>query len=251
MSSKYDVFIPFNLYHLIKNVYVYSHIDSCLNDENILYINLICFGLVIINFFVLFKIFVIIFFFLFIKIIFFFFKFIIALIKTKFHINWKSYLICIYIYLKQVCQRIYFYNFYKYENMFLSLLYIVIYIIFIASNFLFFAFLKEDIKYKRNSQLYIINYYLTFESNIIIEISCCILYTMRNLIYQFILIMFNTLLINLVIIISYYVGIEYWYESFDNIIFIDNIIYCLLFIFLHLNAFINVKNQNRKSKLFI
>ena len=63
MSSKFEVLMPFNLYDLIKNVYVYSHIDSCLNDDNILYINLICFGLVIINFFVLFKIFVIIFFF--------------------------------------------------------------------------------------------------------------------------------------------------------------------------------------------
>ena len=70
---------------------------------------------------------------------------------------------------------------------------------------------------------------------------------MRNLVHQFILIFFYILFINCIIGVSNYTKIVF-FTHMEIIINIDNIILCIIFIFLNLNAIINIKSQNKKVK---
>ena len=103
----------------------------------------------------------------------------------------------------------------------------------------------------KKSQLFIISHFISFESYLIIEITCCILYSMRNLVYQFILIVLFNLFINLIIIVGYYIYIISLYEPLEDLNIIYNIIFCFIFMLLYLSTIINIKNQNKKSKEYI
>ena len=103
----------------------------------------------------------------------------------------------------------------------------------------------------KKSQLFIISHFISFESYLTIEITCCILYSMRNLVYQFILIVLFNLFINLIIIVGYYIYIISLYEPLEDLNIIYNIIFCFIFMLLYLSTIINIKNQNKKSKEYI
>ena len=256
MSTQKQYILCYNLYDLIKNVYVYSHMDYYLiNKEKqkweCIFITLLGFFLILINLVVLFKILIIVIYFFIFKIIINFSNFIITLIKTKLKINWKSYFINMLLFVKNIFYKLYFYNFYKYDNMLLSIIFLIFYLIFIFSNLTFFKYEIKEIGNKEKSQLFIISHFMSFESYLIIEITCCILYSMRNLVYQFILIVFFNLFINLIIIIKYYIYIISLYEPLEELNIIYNIIFCFIFMLLYLTTIINIKNQNKKSKEYI
>ena len=256
MSTQKQYILCYNLYDLIKNVYVYSHMDYYLiNKEKqkweCIFITLLGFFLILINLVVLFKILIIVIYFFIFKIIINFSNFIITLIKTKLKINWKSYFINVLLFVKNIFYKLYFYNFYKYDNMLLSIIFLIFYLIFIFSNLIFFKYEIKEIGNKEKSQLFIISHFMSFESYLIIEITCCILYSMRNLVYQFILIVFFNLFINLIIIIKYYIYIISLYEPLEELNIIYNIIFCFIFMLLYLTTIINIKNQNKKSKEYI
>ena len=250
--SKFDDFF-FNNYELVKKVYVYSHLNSNFIEREKwefyykFFIGLVSIILIIPTFF---KIFTIVFYFIIIQIIINFFKFTVTLIQTKFLINWKEYLNNLYVYFKQVLSRIYFYNFFKYDKIMLSFFFVFNYILFIMSNLLFVFFKKKDFYFFEKKKLCKLQYYIIFESYLIIEITCYILYSMRNLVHQFILIFFYILFIICIIGVSNYIKIVF-FTHMEIIIIIDNIIFCIIFIFLNLNAIINIKIQNKKSKIFI
>ncbi len=256
MSTQKQYILCYNLYDLIKNVYVYSHMDYYLiNKEKqkweCIFITLLGFFLILINLVVLFKILIIVIYFFIFKIIINFSNFIITLIKTKLKINWKSYFINMLLFVKNIFYKLYFYNFYKYDNMLLSIIFLIFYLIFIFSNLIFFKYEIKEIGNKEKSQLFIISHFMSFESYLIIEITCCILYSMRNLVYQFILIVLFNLFINLIIIIKYYIYIISLYEPLEELNIIYNIIFCFIFMLLYLTTIINIKNQNKKSKEYI
>ena len=256
MSTQKQYILYYNLYDLIKNVYVYSHMDYYLiNKEKqkweCIFITLLGFFLILINLVVLFKILIIVIYFFIFKIIINFSNFIITLIKTKLKINWKSYFINMLLFVKNIFYKLYFYNFYKYDNMLLSIIFLIFYLIFIFSNLIFFKYEIKEIGNKEKSHLFIISHFMSFESYLIIEITCCILYSMRNLVYQFILIVFFNLFINLIIIIKYYIYIISLYEPLEELNIIYNIIFCFIFMLLYLTTIINIKNQNKKSKEYI
>lgn len=256
MSTQKQYILCYNLYDLIKNVYVYSHMDYYLiNKEKqkweCIFITLLGFFLILINLVVLFKILIIVIYFFIFKIIINFSNFIITLIKTKLKINWKSYFINVLLFVKNIFYKLYFYNFYKYDNMLLSIIFLIFYLIFIFSNLIFFKYEIKEIGNKEKSQLFIISHFMSFESYLIIEITCCILYSMRNLVYQFILIVLFNLFINLIIIIKYYIYIISLYEPLEELNIIYNIIFCFIFMLLYLTTIINIKNQNKKSKEYI
>ena len=256
MSTQKQYILCYNLYDLIKNVYVYSHMDYYLiNKEKqkceCIFIILLGFFLILINLAVLVKILIIVIYFFIFKIIINFSKFIIVLIKTKFKLNWKSYFINVLLFVKNIFHKLYFYNFYKYDNMLLSIIFLIFYLIFIFSNLIFFKYEIKEIGNKEKSQLFIISHFMSFESYLIIEITCCILYSMRNLVYQFILIVLFNLFINLIIIIKYYIYIISLYEPLEELNIIYNIIFCFIFMLLYLTTIINIKNQNKKSKEYI
>jgi len=256
MSTQSQCIIYYNIYDLIKNVYVYAHMDYYLMNKEkqkweCIFIILLVFFHILINIAVLFKILIIVIYFFIFKIIINFSKFIITLIKTNFQINWKSYFINVLLFVKNIFHKLYFYNFYKYDNMLLSIIFLIFYLIFIISNLTFFKYELKEIGNKEKSKLFIISHFISFESYLIIEITCCILYSMRNLVYQFILIIFFNLFLNFVIIIKYYIYIICLYEPFENLNIIDNIIFCLIFMTLYLTTIINIKNQNKKSKKYL
>lgn len=133
----------------------------------------------------------------------------------------------------------------------LSFFFVFNYILFITSNLLFVFFKKKDFYFFEKKKLCKLQYYIIFESYLIIEITCCILYSMRNLVYQFILIVLFNLFINLIIIIKYYIYIISLYEPLEELNIIYNIIFCFIFMLLYLTTIINIKNQNKKSKEYI
>ena len=65
------------------------------------------------------------------------------------------------------------------------------------SNLLFVFFKKKDFYFFEKKKLCKLQYYIIFESYLIIEITCYILYSMRNLVHQFILIFFLYFIYNL------------------------------------------------------
>ena len=154
MSKIHESFF-YNLYDLIKNVYVYYHMDTYLIDKELqtqqnFYMMGILFVTLLINTAILLKLFLIILYFIIIHTILNFIKFINSLFKTKCKINWKSTMKNTLLYFKQLISRIYFYNFYKYDNMFISLTLVIFYITFITSNSLFLIYnynlIEEEIK---------------------------------------------------------------------------------------------------------
>ena len=249
MSKIHESFF-YNLYDLIKNVYVYYHMDTYLIDKELQTqqnFDTMCmlFVTLLINTAILLKLFLIILYFIIIHTILNFIKFINSLFKTKCKINWKSTMKNTLLYFKQLISRIYFYNFYKYDNMFISLTLVIFYITFITSNSLFLIYNYNLIEEEFH--------FLSIETSIIIELSCCIIYSMRKLKLQFCLIIFFTLALNGIFLISYFFQEvlinKKGYIATNIPIIIDNIIFNIIFLILHINAFINVKTQNRTSKI--
>jgi hypothetical protein len=257
MSKINDKFI-YNFYELIEKVYVYNHMKTYLMDkqlqtEQYIYILILGLGTLLINMAILLKLFLIVIYFFVIHIIINFIKFINSLFKTKFHINWKSTIKNTYIYITQIFSRVYFYNFYKYNNWFISLFLITIYLIFILSNCLFLISVYSYIEEENKNDIFIFFHYLTFESSIIIEFSCCIIYSMRNLNYQFLIILFYIIIFNAILYITFlyqqlYINLE-GYKGTKKPIIIVNIIFNVIFFILHINSIINIKIQNRTSKI--
>ncbi len=256
MSKINDNFIH-NFYDLIEKVYVYNHMktylmDKQLQNEQYLYIISLVIVTCLINIIILLKVVLILIYFCVVHIVIHFFNFICSLFKTKFHINWKSKMANMCVYFSQIISRVYFYNFYKYNNMFISLFLICIYLIFIFSNCIFLILVWIYIEEENKNNSFILWHYLTFESTIIIEFSCSIIYSMRNLNYQFIFILFYIIFFNVILYITYlyqqlYINVE-GYKATKNPIKIVNIIFNFIFLVLHLNAIINIKTQNRTSK---
>ena len=257
MSKIHESFF-YNLYDLIKNVYVYYHMDTYLIDKELqtqqnFYMMGILFVTLLINTAILLKLFLIILYFIIIHTILNFIKFINSLFKTKCKINWKSTMKNTLLYFKQLISRIYFYNFYKYDNMFISLTLVIFYITFITSNSLFLIYNYNLIEEEIKAEKFFFFHFLSIETSIIIELSCCIIYSMRKLKLQFFLIIFFTLALNGIFLISYFFQEvlinKKGYIATNIPIIIDNIIFNIIFLILHINAFINVKTQNRTSKI--
>ena len=186
MSTQSQCIIYYNIYDLIKNVYVYAHMDYYLMNKEkqkweCIFIILLVFFHILINIAVLFKILIIVIYFFIFKIIINFSKFIITLIKTNFQINWKSYFINVLLFVKNIFHKLYFYNFYKYDNMFISLILIVFYISFIISNTIFLLYNYKTIEDEIKEENFFIYHFLSIETSLIIEVSCCILYSLRKL----------------------------------------------------------------------
>ena len=256
MSKIHESFF-YNLYDLTKNIYVYYHMDTYLMDKELqtqqnYYMLSILFINFLINSAILLKLFIIVLYFIVVHTILNFIKFIRSFFKTKFRINWNSTIKNTILYFKQLISRIYFYNFYKYDNMFISLILIVFYISFIISNTIFLLYNYDTIEDEIKEENFFIYHFLSIETSLIIEVSCCILYSLRKLKLQCFLIILFSLLFNGIIIISYYYQDllinEKGYNATKKPIEIDNIIFNIIFLILHLNAFYNVKTQNRTSK---
>ena len=259
MSKINDSFF-YNFYELIEKVYVNNHMnlylmDKQLQKEQFIYMIILMAGTFFINITILFKLFLIGVYFLFIHTILNLFKFIISLFKTKFHINCKSNCKNTIIYIQQLVSRIYFYNFYKYNNMFISLFLVFIYFLFVFSNCYFFYLVYIYIEEENKNFNFILYHYLTFETSLIIEFSCSIIYSMRNLNYQFIIIISYIFIFNGILYITFlYQQLNLnkkGYKGREQPIQIVNIIFNFIFLILHCNAIINIITQNGTGKIIL
>ena len=207
MSEMNDVFI-YNFYDYIKSIYIYSHVKTNLIDverqaiEQATNIILIIISLifVIIS---LFKIFIIIFYFIFIQSFTALIKFIITIFKVRFNINFCSSFKNAIFYLMKVIKRIYTFNFYLFDNIFIGFVMIFSYFFFLITSCIFYFENYHLIEYIEKPKYYMDAFYCHFESIILIQLLCSSFYACREMKTSILIGLGLFLIMNLMILIGY------------------------------------------------
>ena len=259
MSEMTDSFL-YNFYDYVKSIYIYSHVKTRLKDadrqsiERATNIFLIILTLIFMISSI-FKIFVIIFYFIFIQAFSGLINFIKSIFKTKFKINFCSSFQNSISYLAKVCKRIYTFNFFIFDNIFIGFIMIFSFFFFLFSSTVFYFqnyHLIEDIEKPR---YYMFTFYFHFESIILVQLLCSSFYACRNMKLSTLLALGLFLIMNLMLYIGYHITniIEevdgsYEYEEPQSLM---NIFFNSILLFLNGIGFYKIIIYNKNSKFII
>ena len=259
MSEMKDDFF-YNFYDYVKTIYIYAHVKTHLIDTQRQpiekYTNIILEGLTAL--FVILsaiKVFVIIFYFIFIQAFSALINFIKSIFKTKFKINFCSSFKNAISYLAKVFKRIYTFNFYIFDNIFIGFIIVFSFFFFLFSSAIFYYqnyHLIEDIEKPR---YYMFTFYFHFESIILVQLLCSSFYACRNMKLSTLIALGLFIIMNIMLYIGYHITriIEevdgsYEYEEPQSIM---NIFFNSIFLFLNGISFYNVIAYNKNSKYII
>ena len=185
MSETKDLLI-YNFYDYMSSIFVYSHAKTFLIDPSrqkteVAFDYMILSLSLIILIAISFKVALIIIYFLIIQTFTAFYYFIIALVRTKFKIDFCSSLKNAYSLFKKIFKRIFTFNFYLYNNRIIGFVMILTYFVYLFSSNLFYLSNLSLINNPEKSGNYMRLFYLHFESILLMELLCCSFYACRNM----------------------------------------------------------------------
>ena len=256
MSDIKDSFF-YNYYDYLKDIYVYPHLKTYLLDKQVqnrekffLILQFISIGIT--SIFIIFKIFLIIIYFYIIQFFSILKKLVIACKKTKCDIKLCNNFNNCMKYIYNTSYKIYYYNFYHYNNKFIDIIMCFSFICFIISNPIFLFFVKDEIEDSEKSDYLITFYYICNEFSILIEILCVTFYSSTKLIQQMVISVFFFIFFNCLNFMIYY--FSYLYEESKGTIVnkehkkIANIIFNSIFFVFYIDALIKIFRYDNKSK---
>ena len=181
-----------------------------------------------------------------------FFSFLIKLCKMKanFSVNFKNG--CHYLF--HILIRIYKFNFYYYKSIFVSFVFVFTFLLFLLSSTLFESINYLNITETEKGLKFLIYFYLSFESHLLLLILCSCFYTSRNMFKQTVISIFIFIIINLIILTAYFLV-----KKIEDIngCFINsepqltlNILINSLFLLLNTKALITVLRYNFQKESF-
>ena len=247
----------YDLYDFTKTVYIFAHMKTNLVDTAVqigektaLSILLSITG--IIAFFVLIKIIIIIGFFIFFQALVASLSFIKIIFISKCDIFWKSSLSNALSFSTKILKRIYTFNFYIFHNRYVCFYMILSFLTCLISNLIFCIINLDEIENPEKEIIFYVFYFLTFEINLLIELICCMFYSNKNICFSAILSFLYWLVINIIIIITFYFAQRY--EYINGVLleeepqkFLNLTIFSILLI-LKLNALYQIIKNNNQSK---
>ena len=256
MSDIKDSFF-YNYYDYLKDIYVYPHLKTYLLDKQVqkrekafLYIQL---GVILIaSILIILKIFLIIIYFYIIQFFSILKKLVIACKKTKCDIKFCSNLKNCLNYIYNTLYKIYYYNFYHYNNRYIDIIMCLTFICFIISNPTFLFFVIDEIEDNEKSDYLITFHYICNEFSLLIEILCVTFYSSTKLIQQIVISLFFFIFFNCLNFMIYY--FSYLYEESKGTIVnkehkkIANIIFNSIFFVFYIDALIKIFRYDNKSK---
>ena len=249
--------IFYDLYDFTKSVYIFSHMKTNLVDSSVQTIELTAIYLLlvisaIIFFFFTIKTLIILVYFICFQALISFFRFIKMLFKTKCEINFKTSCKNSIMFLGKVCKKIYTFNFYIFYSKYISTFMIISFWICLFANFGFNIINKKYIEEPEKDKYFLYNFFLTFQINLLIELICCTFYSHRNMNVSSLLAFGYYIVINVILIISYYFTKrkEYLYGAYllEEPQRILNIILFFILFVLKVNCLYKIIKFNKKSK---
>ena len=200
--------LMFNYYEYIKSIYVYSHLKTNLVDKYkqttemvALYLLIIITSLIF--FFAMFKILVIVIYFICVQANTAFFHFLKLVYVTKMQINFKASFKNAMSYLSKVCKRLYTFNFYIYQKIFIGIINMISFIMFLISSFCFEILNLRYISKENKADYYLWFFFLSYEFTLLTELLCTTFYSCRNMIMSTFLALGYFILINFILFIGY------------------------------------------------
>ena len=256
MSDIKDTFF-YNYYDYLKDIYVYPHLKTYLLDKQVqnrekffLILQFISIGIT--SIFIIFKIFLIIIYFYIIQFFSILKKLVIACKKTKCDIKFCSNLKNCLNYIYNTLYKIYYYNFYHYNNRIIDIIMCFTFICFIFSNPIFLFVVKDEIEDSEKSVYFINFHYLCNEFSLLIEILCVTFYSSTKLNQQIFISILFFIFFNCLNLMVYY--FSYLYEESKGTIVnkehkkIANIIFNSIFFVFYIDALIKIYLYDNKSK---
>lgn len=175
----------YNFYDYMKSIFIYSHVRTYLIDpkrQKIEYIfDVILLAIASLFIFIsIFKLFVVVIYFFFVQALPAFITFVKMSCKGNYKTNYRSSCKNAMNYLKKVTKRICTFNFYLFDSNIIGTFMVLSYILFICSSFIFNILNVRVIHSPEKSELYMIIFYLHFESILLIQILCSAFYGCHN-----------------------------------------------------------------------
>ena len=259
MSFAENAFV-LELYELIRNVYVYTHMKPYLRDkerEKLKYMIICTVGISIIAlmFIMIFKTFIICLYFLIIQTISNTIRFILQIPKTKCNIFIGATIKNICRYFGKIFKRMFTYNFYEFDNVCGGIFFVCIFAVYLFSNAFFMFYVLKEIDQENKSNTFIITHFIVFESNILLQLICITFYNIRYINKQIRIILGYFLFINSAVLLTFY-GKRLWINNVGVIKGniprrILNLVLNLIFCLMNVTNLVNIFRYDVNSKLFI
>lgn len=213
MSEMNDKFY-YNFYDYMKTIYIYSHVKTNLVDKDRQFLEQVTIFILTflsISFlsFSLFKVFVIIFYFIFMQSFAALIKFIISLFKTRFRVNFCSSFKNAIQYLGKVCKKIYTFNFYLFDNIYIGLVMNGTYYLFLISSACFYYKNIVLIQNIEKDVYYMHWFYIHFELAILVQLLFASFYACRNTKISTLLAFGLDASMNAMLFLGYYINFLY------------------------------------------
>lgn len=246
------------LYDLIKNIFVYSHMKPYLRDKErqmyeYIFINAIRIIILILTLGVLFKTLIICLYFLLIQTLLNTIRFITKIPKTKCNIFICDTVKSIFLYFGKIFKKIYTYNFYEFQSILGGIFFVVIFCIYLFTNVLFMFIISDEIENEIKSKQFIIIHFLVFETNILLELICITFYNIRHINKQMRLVIGYFIFVNGSVMLMFYIK-RLWINN-DGFIEGDiprrimNLIFNVMFCLINIINFRNIAKYDVNSKL--
>ena len=256
MSEIKDSFF-YNYYDYFKDIYVYPHLKTLLLDKQVqsyekFFLNFQIGVIALSSFLICLKILLIIIYFYLIQFFSILKKLVIACKKTKCDIKLCNNLNNCMKYIYNTSYKIYYYNFYHYNNRFIDIIMCFTFICFIFSNPIFLFVVKDEIEDSEKSVYFITFHYLCNEFSLLIEILCVTFYSSTKLNQQIFISILFFIFFNCLNLMVYY--FSYLYEESKGAIVneehkkIVNIIFNSIFFVFYIDALIKIYLYDNKSK---
>ena len=249
--------IFYDLYDFSKSVYIFSHmktnlVDSSVQTVELTAIYLLIFISAIIFFFFTIKTLIILVYFICLQALISFIRFIKMLFKTKCNINFKTSCKNSLMFLGKVFKKIYTFNFYIFYTKYINFFMIISFWVCLFANFRFNLLNRKYIEEPEKDESFLYNFFLTFQINLLIELICCTFYSHRNMIVSSLLAFGYYIVINSIILVSFYFvrRKEYLYGAYllEEPQRILNIILFFILFVLKVNCLYKIIKFDKQSK---
>lgn len=240
MSFAENAFI-LELYDLLKNVYVYTHMKPYLRDkerEGLKHVIILTIGvsIILLMFLMIFKTFIICLYFLIIQTLSNTVRFILQIPKTKCNIFIGESIKNICRYFGKIFKRMFTYNFYEFDSVCGGIFFVCVFFVYLVSNALFMLYVFNEIDQENKSNKFIITHFIVFESNILLQLICITFYNVRRINKQIGIVLGYFVFVNSAVLLTFYgkriwineVGVIEGHIPRRIINLVLNVVFCLM-----------------------
>lgn len=201
-----DPYVFLDLYDIANNLYVFTHIKPIIKDKDrealeFKFCIAITIVICLIFVFTLIKFLVILIYFFIVQSLLNFARFIVSISRTKCKMNFCLALKSGISFIFSISKKLYNYNYYSYDNVFIGLIFIVFYHGYLISTGIFAYQVSKYAQYEKELNFKILHF-VTFQFNIIIEVLCISFYNIRGLAKQFYVSFGMIIVLNVLIVLA-------------------------------------------------